>query len=274
MFIKIYGARGSIPVSCKTSAKYGGNTTCLYVESSSGNSVIVDAGSGIRELGPYLIKNNKHDLHLIFTHYHWDHIQGFPFFGPFYFKDTVVNIYGPVGEVNPKKALSYQMARPFFPTIELTDLPSKFIFKKLKGKLKVGDLQIQTIINNHPNYTWGLKISEGKKSFAFMTDNELFAQRIKTQLSKFVKFIEGVDILIHDAQYTDDAYQTKIGWGHSTYSQVMRLAIDSHVKHVIFTHHDPFSSDQFIDGVVNDFSRDYPGYNIEAAIEGMEINLK
>lgn len=273
MFIKFYGARGSIPVSSRATQKYGGNTTCLYIESTSGEVVIIDAGSGIRELGPELIKNKKDEIHLIFTHYHWDHIQGFPFFGPIYFKNTVMKIYGPAKEVGVKKALAYQMNLPYFPT-NLSLLPSKFVFKELKNRIKIGNLQIQTISNNHPNYTKGLKFTENNKSIAFLTDNELFAQNQNTPYEKFINFVEGADILIHDAQYTDEMYKLKVGWGHSTYSQVMKLAKDGGIKNIIFTHHDPFSSDEIIDKILQIFKKDFPGHNIKAATEGMVINLK
>lgn len=272
MFIKFYGTRGSIPVSGQATQKYGGNTTCLCLESHRGDVIIIDAGSGIRELGAYLIKNGKEKIHLIFTHYHWDHIQGFPFFGPIYLKDTVLEICGPIKEVAAKKALSYQMNLPYFPT-RLSFLPSRIIFRELKERLKIGSLQIQTIINNHPNYTKGLKFIEDHKSIAFLTDNELFAKNCQTPYKKFISFVKGVDILIHDAQYTDKIYESKIGWGHSTYHQVMELAKDGQVKNVIFTHHDPFSSDEFIEGMLKNLKKKFPDYNIEAAACGMEINI-
>ena len=273
MRVKLYGARGSIPVSGKVSSKYGGNTTCLYVENSAGDPIVIDAGSGIREVGGYLIKNKKHEIVMLFTHYHWDHIQGFPFFGPAYFKNTVLTIHGPAHEVSVKKALSYQMTRPYFPTISIHDMPAKFIFKELKNKVRIGSMLIETITNNHPNFTKGLKFTENGKCLVFLTDNELMMGRPKTKFKKFVDFAKKADILIHDAQYTDEIYKNKPGWGHSTFSQVMQLAQECGVKHVVFTHHDPFSSDEFIDDIVATCSRAYPQLKIAAASEGMEFDL-
>ncbi|MEO0189955.1 MAG: MBL fold metallo-hydrolase, partial [candidate division WOR-3 bacterium] len=252
MFLKFYGTRGSIPVSGSSTIEYGGNTTCLYIETKSGEPIIIDAGSGIRELGIYLMQNKKTTLSLIFTHYHWDHIQGFPFFAPVYSKNTSVNIYGPDNEVGVKKALSYQMRIPFFPTIKLTDLPARFRFNKIKPKFKIGNIAIQVIQNNHPNYTLGLKFNEDKKSVVFLTDNELQSPNPRTPYKRFVKFVQNADLLIHDAQYVDENYQTKIGWGHSTYNQVMQLAKDGGIKRIIFTHHDPSSSDNFINAILKD----------------------
>jgi len=273
MFIKLYGTRGSIPVSNKQILKYGGNTTCVYIEASSGESVIIDAGTGIRALGSLLIKNKRNKLNLIFTHYHWDHIQGLPFFAPIYLKNSVINIYGPKNEVTVKKALSYQMTKPFFPTVTLDSLASKITFKDLKNSLRIGSLKINTIINNHPNYTVGLKFTEKNNSVAFLTDNELFAENGRTLYKNFVKFIKDAIFLIHDAQYTDEIY--KRGWGHSTYKQVMMLAKDAGVKNVMFTHHDPHSgSDKFIDNALKSMRKKFPEFNIKAAAEGNTIILR
>lgn len=273
MLIKFYGTRGSIPVSGASTLQYGGNTTCVYIETNSGESIIVDAGTGIRELGIYLMEHRKNNLHLVFTHYHWDHIQGFPFFAPAYSQNTSINVYGPENEVVAKKALSYQMHIPFFPTIKLTDLPANLIFKKIKNRFKIGTITVQIIHNNHPNYTLGLKFIENKKSAVFLTDNELFSPFPNTTYKKFTKFVKDADILIHDAQYIDENYKSKLGWGHSTYSQVMQLAMDGGVKRVIFTHHDPSSSDEFINNILRDLRMKFAEYDIDAAKTGTEINL-
>jgi phosphoribosyl 1,2-cyclic phosphodiesterase len=273
MLIRFYGTRGSIPVSSASTIKYGGNTTCVYIETKDGKPIIIDAGSGIRDLGIYLLQNNKNDIYLIFTHYHWDHIQGFPFFAPAYSKNSLITIYGPENEVGAKKALSYQMHIPFFPTIKLTDLPAGLIFKRVKNKFRIGSVIIQVIQNNHPNYTYGLKLTEDNKSVVFLTDNELNSPAPRTQYKKFVKFVHGAELLIHDAQYVDDIYKTKVGWGHSTFNQVMKLAQDGKVKRVIFTHHDPSSSDEFIAGILNDLRGKFPEYDIDAAQTGTEIRI-
>jgi phosphoribosyl 1,2-cyclic phosphodiesterase len=273
MFLKIYGARGSIPVSGTAYTKYGGNTTCLYIENSAGNSIIVDAGSGIRDLGPFLIKNEKFDLTLIFTHYHWDHIQGFPFFGPAYFKNTVMTIYGPTRESNARKTLSYQMTKPYFPTISLNDMPARFVFKELKSNQKINRLTVRAIFNNHPNETRGLKFIENGKAIVSLSDNELAAPKKQTNYIKFVQFVKNADVMIHDAAYTDDTYKTHVGWGHSTFAQVVQLARDGGVQRVIFTHHDHTSSDQFIDNQVKRIADSNPDIRVEAAFEGMEISI-
>jgi phosphoribosyl 1,2-cyclic phosphodiesterase len=273
MFIKIFGCRGSIPVANRETCKYGGNTTCLYVESRTGDAIIIDAGSGIRELGGYLMQHRKEKLTMILTHYHWDHLQGFPFFVPVYMKSTKISIHGAAKESSAKKALSYQMSFPYFPTITLNDLPAQFKFRELKKVLKVGSIRIQTMDMNHPNHTKGLRFTEGGKTLVFMTDNELFYPKNRAKYRSFVKFARGANILIHDAAYSDEIYPKKIGWGHSTYTQVMQLAKDSGVRHVVFTHHDPPTSDDFIDDILKKYRQAHPRYTIEAAADGKTYNL-
>jgi phosphoribosyl 1,2-cyclic phosphodiesterase len=267
MFLKFYGTRGSVPVSNKETSKHGGNTTCLHIEAKSGETIIVDAGTGIRELGRTLIAGGKHKINLLFSHYHWDHIQGFPFFGPIFRKDTVLHIYGPTDEVVAEKALSYQMTMPYFPT-DLSKLPATIAFHSLKKTLNIGSIKIETIVNNHPNHTRGFKFTEGMKAFAFLTDNEVRAQNGNTSFKEFVDFIRSTDLVVHDAQYTEEVYRMRIGWGHSTYQQVAELAQEAGVKSLMITHHDHFSSDKFIEKNIKQVGKKFPKLKIEAAADG------
>ncbi len=274
MVVKLLGTRGSVPVSNQQTRKYGGNTTCLYIKANSGETIIIDAGTGIRELGPSLLRDRVNIMHLIFTHYHWDHMQGLPFFAPIFQRDSIINIYGPKKEVTVKKALSYQMAKPYFPTVSWSDVPSKILYKTINNKLKIGSIKIRTIVNNHPNYTLGLKFIENDKSVAFLTDNELFTKDGPTPYKKFITFVKNVDLLIHDAQYSDQVYEFKLGWGHSTPSQVMKLVEDANIKDVLLTHHDPYHSDKFIDNTIKELSKKYPDVTVKAAADGKTITFK
>ena len=156
----------------------------------------------------------------------------------------------------------------------MSDLPSNIDYKPLKNNLIIGSLEIQTILNNHPNHTMGLRFNEGKNSFAFLTDNELLDKNGNTPYEKFVDFIKGTNFFIHDAQYTDDIYEKRLGWGHSTYSQVMKLAEDAGVRNVMFTHHDHGSTDKFIDNIIKEYRGKHPKYNVQAAADGKTIILK
>jgi phosphoribosyl 1,2-cyclic phosphodiesterase len=267
MLLKFHGTRGSVPVSSGETKKYGGNTTCLYVEARSGDSIIVDAGTGIRELGASLITQGKNNINLLFSHYHWDHIQGFPYFVPIFREKTELHIFGPADDVVAKKALSYQMTMPYFP-VDLSTLPAKIVFHNLNKTLDIGSIKIETIVNNHPNHTRGFKFTEDKKSFAFLTDNEVHAQNGKTSYKEFVEFIRNTNLVVHDAQYTDEMYKTRRGWGHSTYRQVAELVQEAGVKEFIVTHHDHFSSDKFIEKNIKDVRKKFPKLKIEAAADG------
>jgi phosphoribosyl 1,2-cyclic phosphodiesterase len=267
MLLTLHGTRGSVPVSNKDTRKHGGNTTCLSVESAAGDIIIVDSGTGIRVFGRSLVNRGIHKINLLFSHYHWDHIQGFPFFAPIFMKKTDLHIVGPADEVQVEKALSYQMTMPYFPT-GLSTLPAKISFDKMKKTFTLGGINIGTIVNNHPNHTRGFRFSENNRSFCFLTDNELHAENGKTSYKDFVEFTRGADLLIHDAQYTEEEYKRRIGWGHSTYDQVAKLAQESGVKELMITHHDHFSTDQFIDKNIKEVRKKYPKCKIEAAADG------
>jgi phosphoribosyl 1,2-cyclic phosphodiesterase len=273
MIVTLYGTRGSISVASKETKKYGGNTTCLYIETESGDPIVVDAGTGIRELGVHLLQKNKTKIRLIFTHYHWDHIQGFPFFAPLFSPKTTVEVLGYSKETTSEKAINYQMTLPYFPAT-LKDFPGEVVFKELKNKSNLGGVKIETIVTNHPNYTLGLRFTENKRSFVFLTDNELFADNGNTKYKKFVDFVKNTDFFIHDAQYADDGYEKRKGWGHSTHGQVVQLARDAGVKNVIFTHHDHGSTDHFIDSIVKTYRKKYPNINMQAAADGKTVILK
>ncbi|OGC39119.1 hypothetical protein A2Y85_02000 [candidate division WOR-3 bacterium RBG_13_43_14] len=272
MKIKFYGTRGSIAVANKDAYKYGGNTTCLYIESASGEPIVIDAGTGIRSLGMHLLEAKKEKINVLFTHYHWDHIQGFMFFAPIFLKSKIISLYGAKRKMTIKKALSYQMTRPFFPA-EVSVLPANISFYVLSDGMNIGGVQINTIANNHPDFTLGLKFTENGRSFCFLTDNELMAKDANTKYKDFVKFIKGSEFFIHDAQYTDDIYEKRLGWGHSTFNQVIKLAQDAGVKKVLFTHHDHGSTDSFIDNIVNALVEKHKDLSIEAAADGKAIEL-
>jgi len=168
MNVTLYGTRGSIAVANNDTKKHGGNTTCMYVETKTGVPIIIDAGTGIRKLGFDLLQKKKQHLNLIFTHYHWDHIQGFPFFAPLFFKNIKIDIYGSKKETTARKALNYQMNRPYFPAT-MDELFATISFKELKKKMRLGGVEIQYLPTNHPNYTLGLKFTEGNKRFVFLS---------------------------------------------------------------------------------------------------------
>ncbi|MGM0442340.1 MAG: MBL fold metallo-hydrolase [Elusimicrobiota bacterium] len=250
MKIKFWGCRGSIPVPDKRMMQYGGDTTCLEV-SLNNKILVIDSGTGIRNLGEDILTRDIKDIDLFITHTHWDHIHGFPFFPPIYEKDFRINILGNANSYRKiESILSKQMSIEYFP-VRFSDLraTTKFI-KNFESRYLEDGYKLEMIEANHPIATVGLKISrindgEAKKtSFVFITDNELESKNPKTNRSEFVDFCRGAKYLIHDAQFTEEEYKSRTGWGHSTFKQTIELARDAKVENLVFFHHDPNRRDK------------------------------
>ena len=269
--LKFWGVRGSIPVPGPGTVRYGGNTACVEVRAD-GEIIVLDAGSGIRELGLALeaeFGSQPINLSLLITHVHWDHIQGFPFFAPSYDDKNQIRIFGYNGtDARLEQILTGQMATPFFP-IALYDLPGKIQFENLKVMdFQIGKVRVRAKVLNHPGVCVGYRILTSRGSIAYLPDNEpydacklhspkseqLSPAETKRQAqegrAELVKFLHGSDILVLDTQYTDEEYQTHVGWGHGSLSMAVSLARDAAVRKLILFHHDPTHDDQMIDQMV------------------------
>ncbi len=254
MIVRCWGSRGSIAVSGEKYIKYGGDTTCVEVESDSGETIIIDAGTGIRPLGNKLIEESAKKLNIIFTHPHWDHLSGFPFFKPLYQKYRSIEVRGPrTTQESVKHIISKTMAPPYFP-IELEDIHADVKFESTGPEnFKLGSVCVKTIPINHTNRGVGYRLEENGKSFVFLTDNELgHAHPYGLNYEDYVKFTEGADLLFHDAEYTEEDYKHTRGWGHTVYLKALGLAIDSKVKSFGLFHHNQDRSDSEIDKMVAD----------------------
>lgn len=279
MIIKFYGVRGSIPVPGPTTLKYGGNTSCVYVELDNGQNVIFDAGTGLRILGQELIKTNV-PINIVLSHSHWDHIQGYPFFAPIYQPDRELNIYTNIasGE-NLLCSLFEQMDGSNFP-IKATDLPShnSCVFKGSESVFYEKGLNLMKKALNHPGGGSAYRIEEDGVTTAYITDNELEPPgKVHTSYDEWVNFCQGVDVLIHDAQYTEDDMPHKHGWGHSLISQVRQLAVDAEVGALVMFHHDPDRTDGELDEIKRENEIFFRGKNASTkcftAYEGLAIKL-
>jgi phosphoribosyl 1,2-cyclic phosphodiesterase len=231
--------------------RYGGNTTCLEIRSTNRAQVIlVDAGSGLRNAGKELIKDPElKDICFFFTHSHWDHIIGFPFFAPAYSPRYSINLCGgPNARNYLKQYLAHQMEAPFFP-VEFHHLKAHFDFGcECHHRCAKASLDVIPIVVNHPNGGYGFKFVENGRVFVFLTDNELgFHHEGGLSRSEYIEFCRGADMLFHDAQYTDEDYKNTRGWGHSTFSDATSLAIEAGVKTLGLFHHDPDRTDDDLD---------------------------
>ena len=253
MKVKLWGTRGSIPVPGDDTVVYGGNTTCIEVRLNDGNLIIFDAGTGIRKLGLSLADAPKpHNIHLVLTHTHWDHIQGFPFFEPSRDPEAHIKIMGcPKLFPDLETIFTDQMEFQFFP-LKFSELKAKIDFEKIRENGQaIGNARLYYLELNHPGVTYGFKIVEDGKSFAFLTDNELTPpQPGKTRWETFVQFCKNTDLLVHDAMWTNGELVQKAGWGHSSIAQVIQLAKEANVKQAVFTHYLPERTDAELEAAV------------------------
>lgn len=296
--LKIWGVRGSIPVPGSATVRYGGNTSCVEVRAD-GELIVLDAGSGIRELG-FALENEFGSrpikLSLLITHVHWDHIQGFPFFMPSYNDKNEIQILGYDGaDSGLREILRGQMAPPFFP-VALYDLPGKIKIQKLDTmEFNIGKVRVHSKLMNHPGVCVGYRLFTSAGSIAYLPDTEPFdsfklhsanshllspeqtRKRAGEERAGLVKFLQGSDILILDAQYTDEEYQAHIGWGHGSLSTVVALALDAGVRKLVLFHHDPGHNDAMIDTMVETArklaAKSESHLEVEGAREGAELVL-
>ena len=279
MQVTFYGVRGSIPAPGRDFIKYGGNTACVHVKLSDGTDVILDSGTGIKVLGQKLVKDTS-DLHLLLTHNHWDHIQGFPFFLPAYQPQR--KIYITPGLTHPKEtdAILEQMSGSFFP-IGRTELQADIQFNLIPEGVNswtLGSAVIQRKVMNHPGGGSSYVIRDNGATLAYVTDNELFPPyRVETQYDQWQAFVEGADLLIHDAQYDDADMPLKHGWGHSLIEQAVELAIASNVKTCALYSHDHTRTDDQVDEIlaysVEHVKKRKSSIKVIAAYEGLSIKL-
>jgi phosphoribosyl 1,2-cyclic phosphodiesterase len=255
MKIRIWGCRGSLTTPGKETLRYGGNTTCVEVRMRDGRVIILDAGSGLRNLGNALLSERELSLHMLLTHAHWDHLCGFPFFAPAYVPQCQITLCGgPTAQQSLQRYFKRQMEPPFFP-IPFEGLRARLDFgcrcdHPCTGQIAkmIGRPGCYSLLLNHPDGGYGFKLEDEGKTFVFMPDNELgFHHANGPSFDAQVEFCRGADLLFHDAQYTEAEYQRTRGWGHSTYGDALRLATAARVKRLGLFHHDPERTDDDLD---------------------------
>lgn len=253
MIITCWGSRGSTSVSGKDYLQYGGDTTCIEIVTKSGDTLIVDAGTGIRGLGRHLLNDQKTSFHLLFTHAHWDHIIGFPFFKPIFVKETTIVIHsGPFTTRGIRRILADTMAAPYFP-VSLEHIRARLEYRHTPAHgFSVGSLRVVPIPISHPNDGFGYKFIEDGKTFVFLTDNELGHRHSNgLSISEYIDFAAKADLLFHDAEFTPAEYTQTIGWGHSVYTDVLELAMKADVKTLGFFHLNQDRTDQQVDTLMH-----------------------
>lgn len=253
MYIRCWGSRGSVPVSGKDYIKYGGDTTCIEIRNQRGDVIIVDAGTGIRRLGHQLIAEGRYDYHMIFTHAHWDHVMGFPFFKPIYNSRTRLRMYRCPYSKFVRTMLSKVMAPPYFP-VPYGETSAEVTYEEdlfCSNRFAIGSLSVESIPLSHPNTGRGYRFTENGKTFVFLTDNELhYPHEGCVSIERYLGFVAGADLLMHDAEYTPEEYPRRRKWGHSTYMDALELALDAGVKRLGLFHLNQDRTDREVDDIV------------------------
>jgi len=249
--VRFWGVRGSIPCPGQDTVEYGGNTSCIEIRADE-RLLIIDLGSGARLLGDWLLENEmkKHGkikAEIFITHTHWDHIMGFPMFTPIYIKGTELTINGPVFPNNDKlkDIFEIQLSYNYWP-VRLDELSAKIDYNQINETTVDlgGGLTVTSKILNHPTICLGYRFNFQGKSIAIVYDHEPFSNSDDNE--KISQFVKDADLLIHDAQYTNEEYPNHIGWGHSTMDTALQTAAAAGAKTLILHHHDPSHTDALL----------------------------
>jgi len=273
--IKFWGVRGSIPCPGSETVRYGGNTSCVEMQVGR-ERLIFDGGTGLRILGQSLMTESPVKAHLFFSHSHWDHIQGFPFFIPAFIRGNTFKIYGipSANGATIKQTLHDQMLHPNFPVpLQIMRADLEFYDLEMGETLHYGDVSVETRPLNHPGEAVGYRVNWQGLSAAYITDTEHFPDRLDDNVLALVR---QADVMIIDATYTDEEYNdpkySKVGWGHSTWQQAVKIAQASQVKQLVLFHHDPAHNDDFLDRIGEEARKIFPETIL--AQEGLSIELR
>src|SRR5205823_8076472 len=276
MEIRFLGTRGSIPTPGPLTVRYGGNTACVEVRDQTNSLLVLDAGTGLRELGAALM-NNDHPrpfrVDLLLSHLHWDHIQGIPFFRPAYVPNSTMRIHGPRQERGMKELLGMGMDDPFFP-VDLDDLPAKLDIAEMYDGAdeRIGPYRIRAKSIFHPAPALAYRIEADGRALVYATDTE---DPFSGKPNPVIELAMGADTLIHDAQYLKSDF--KPTWGHSTIDAAIDVAAKAKVKRLVLYHHDPDRNDDALDHIGRDAQRAgherLPGLEVVVAREGLELEV-
>jgi phosphoribosyl 1,2-cyclic phosphodiesterase len=274
MQITFWGVRGSIPTPGPATVQVGGNTSCVEVRV--GKAILVfDGGTGLRLLGKKLLKEAPIEAHMFFSHVHWDHIQGFPFFEPAFVPGNKFHLYGGNNVSRTlEETLEGQMDHPNFP-VDLTSMAARMTFRDLaEGELleiddgEGGKIRVTSARGNHPQGVFAFRVEHAGHAVVYATDTEHYEGRID---QKLVDLSKGASILIYDSQYTPEEYPTKKGWGHSTFEEGVKIAKLAGAKRLVLYHHDPTQNDAAVREKEARARAIFP--DVIAAYEGLVIDV-
>ncbi|MCP4642891.1 MAG: MBL fold metallo-hydrolase [bacterium] len=272
--VHFWGVRGSIACPGSGTVRHGGNTPCVEMMVG-GRRLIFDGGTGMRVLGNHLARKGPVEAHMFFTHTHWDHIQGFPFFQPAFVEGNTFHIHDPsTAEVTLQQSLSHQMRDPHFP-VPLREMNASLHFVPLEvGETVTIDdaVVVESAPLNHPGGAAGYRVNFNGHAAAYITDTEHYPDRLDENVLRLAR---NADVVVYDGTYTDDEYHStessKVGWGHSTWQEAVKMAKAAGVRQLVIFHHDPLHDDDFLDDIGEALVQEFPGSVM--AREGLSIQL-
>lgn len=248
MRLTIWGCRGSVPTPGPSTVTYGGNTSCVEVALDDETALILDAGTGIRALGSDLVKRGTRCIHLFLTHLHFDHLEGLRFFAPLWDDEVTLEIHGPR---SPVLSLNDRIHRAFSPPLfplDFRDVPAKVLFHDLPGEpWRANGLTLSSDLVLHPGPTVGLRLETAHSAVAYIPDHEPALAGIGGRATEWVSaggVARDVDLLLHDSQYSEDEYNARIGWGHSSVAHAVAFSEAVGAKRLVLFHHEPNHSDR------------------------------
>ncbi len=281
MQARVWGCRGSVAAPGADTVRYGGNTSCVEVRLSSGHTLVLDAGTGMRPLGLLMQYDLPVELHILLTHLHLDHLQGLGFFRPLFLRDVEIHIWGPTSPVQHlDERIAMYLSPPLFP-VRLEDLPSRLTFHDASEEpVRIGSATVRAAKVTHQGPTVGYRIEDLGRVLVYIPDHEpsLGSDFFEVPASWVSghEIAQGADVLLHDAQYRDHEYGAHVGWGHSSIATVMEFANKADVGNLVLFHHDPDHTDAELEELLAEARAKWPGMEdrVRLAYEGMSIALE
>jgi phosphoribosyl 1,2-cyclic phosphodiesterase len=280
MRARIWGCRGSLPAPAQSTVRYGGNTSCVEVRVDEDIALVLDAGSGMLGLGRELSDAGVGSIHVLLSHLHLDHLQGLAFFAPFWNPEVQLHVWGPP---SPNQSLADRVGKyvspPLFP-VHLSDVPSRPVFHDVPAEpWALGSALVAGYPVVHQGPTLGFRITAHGRSLAYIPDHEpslgVDLTRMEPEWMSGYEVAAGVDVLLHDSQYSSDEYENHVGWGHSSVQHAVAFAVAARVDQLVMFHHDPRHSDQELDALRQEATARWEGKHLPLlAAEGMRLSLE